>query len=127
MARKYILYKRKSAIIFTDIIIFAVSLSILGICYFNYHWSIGLITLIALYVLTFYLFFLNKIFRYVFSLLSSLVYGSLFAILDYLIDKENPTTPALVFGILTFLISLFLHKDHFDFIKGSKFIEYDKY
>jgi hypothetical protein len=59
--------------------------------------------------------------------LFSFVYGGFFAVIGMYADKENPTTPAAVFGILAFLISLFLHKDHFDFLKGAKTIEYDKY
>jgi purine-cytosine permease-like protein len=124
---KYIVHKRINSIIFTDVTIFAAGLSIYGITNFKYHWSYGIVTFLALFFGALYLFFINKIFRYIFSILFSLIYGLLFAFLGSYTDKQNPTTPAAIFGILAFVISLFFHKDHFNFIKDAKSIEYDNY
>lgn len=127
MARKYLFYRRKTAIIFTDTLLFAGGLSIAGVYYFKYHWSIAIITFLGLLFGFYYAFFANRIIRYIFSILFSLFYGGVFALIGAALDKENPITPSLIFGILAFLISLYLHKDHFDFLKGAKYYEYDRY
>lgn len=127
MARRYLFYRRKTAIIYTDILLFSVGMSVWGVYIFKYHWSIAIVTLIGLVLGVNYLFFSNKIFRYVFSVLFSLLYGGIAAIIGAYLDKDNPTTPALVLGVLAFLISLYLHKDHFDFLGNSKTVEYDRY
>lgn len=127
MAGKYLFYKRKTAIIFADCILFSTGLSICGVYYFKYHWSLGIVTFLGLLFGFFHAFFAFRIFRYIMSVIFSLLYGGIFALIGAAIDKENPTTPALVFGILAFAISIFLHKDHFDFLKGAKYYEYDKY
>ncbi|MBP8782376.1 MAG: hypothetical protein KBH03_07020 [Paludibacteraceae bacterium] len=127
MSRKIVLYKRKTAIIFTDCLLFSLGLSIYGVSFFKYHWSIGVVTFIGLLLGFFYSFFSFRIFRYVMSIVFSLLYAGIFAFIGASIDKENSTTPAIVFGILAFTISLYLHKDHFSFLKGAKYYEYDKY
>ena len=127
MARKHLFYKRKTSVIFTDCLLFAAGLSIFGVYYFKYHWSIGIVTFIILLYGFFYSFFRFRIFRYVMSVVFSLFYGGVFAFIGAAIDKKNPTTPALVFGILAFAISLYLHKDHFSFLKDAKYHEYDRY
>ena len=124
---KYLFYRRKTAIIFTDIALFSIGFSIWGVLSYKYHWSIGIVTFLILFFATNYLFFSNRIFRYLFSIVFSAVYGAFFYAIGYYVVKENPTTPAMIFGVLAFLISLWLHKDHFDFLKGAKTIEYDKY
>ena len=123
----YFFYKRKTAIIFTDALILSVGLSIWGYYTFKYNWSVSIVTFLILFFGTNYVFFSSKIFRYIFSIIFSLFYALIFAAIGAYIDKENPTMPSAIFGILAFLISLFLHKDHFDFLKGAKPIEYENY
>ncbi len=127
MAKKYVFYKRKTAIIFTDCLLFSAGLSICGVYYLEYHWSLGIVSFLGLLYGFFYAFWSFRIFRYIMSFLFSLLYGGICALIGTAIDKENPTTPALVFGILAFAISIFLHKDHFDFLKDAKYYEYDRY
>ncbi len=124
---KRLFYKRKTAIIYADCFFSAAVLVIYSLYYFKYHWSIALIAFIVLYFAFFFAFFFSRIVRYTLTFLFSAFYGGLFAFIGTLLDRENPLAPALVFGILAFLISIYLHKDHFDFLKGVKVYEYDKY
>ena len=127
MTKKYLFYKRKTAIIFTDTILFAAGLSIWSLLYFKYNWSFSIVSFLVLFFGFYYAFFLNRIIRYIFSIFFSILYGLVAAAIGAAIGKEDPIIPSIIFGVLAFLISLYLHKDHFDFLKNSKHYEYDRY
>ncbi|MEZ5013592.1 MAG: hypothetical protein R2794_04810 [Chitinophagales bacterium] len=78
MARKYIFYKRKTAIIFTDCLLFAAALSIYEVFSFKYHWSLGIMTFLGLLFGFSYAFFTFRIFRYIMSVIFSILYGAIF-------------------------------------------------
>lgn len=127
MAKKYLVNERHTSIIYFDDLILSFLLSKLIFEYTSCHWSIAFVVFLILYVGFLFLFLTFRIFRYVASILFSLFYAFIVGYIFHLSDEVNPYTPAIVFGILAFLLSLFLHKDHFDFLNDSEYIEYDKF
>jgi len=123
---KRIYYKRHNRILNTESVIFSAIIS--GVLYSVLHvnWSICIISLIALPFIFFYLFFEFRLFRYLITVLFSIGWGLVFFGIGRAFDNEDPTA-AIVFSIVSYIASIYLHREQFDFINGAKIIEYDSY
>lgn len=126
MTRRYIIHKRLTSIIFFEGLI--TSLIIVG-----YSWSIfklnivlAIILFLAIYFGFVSLFFVSRTSRYTISTLFSICYGFLAFQLCKKIDLNSEFT-GIIAGTITYFVSIFLHKDHFDFLSKGKYVEYDRY
>jgi hypothetical protein len=124
MAAKYIIRKRRNKILYTETLIVAVIIGFVSIKYYQVHPAIALVIALAAWFLLMSLFFANRIFRYSFSILFSIIWGLVAFIIGQFVEKSSDTT-AWVFGILAFGFSLFEHKQHFSFLKDSEYYEYE--
>ena len=124
MATKYLVRKRQNKILYTEALIAAVIIGLISIKYYQVHPAIALLLGFGASILFIFLFFSNKIFRYSFSILFSLVWALAAFIMGQFVEKSSDTT-AWVFGILAFGISLLAHKRHFSFLKGAQHYEYE--
>lgn len=124
MAAKYFIRKRQNKILYIEILIAAVVLCFFSIHYLQVHPAIGILIGIAAVLLFFFLFFANKIFRYLFSILFSTIWATGAFLAGQYLEKTSNTT-AWVIAILAFVISLWAHKEHFSFLKGAKLYEYE--
>jgi hypothetical protein len=123
MAR-IVAYKRKTAIIFADLTVTAISVAAWAYFTLRFHWAIAIAMAIGSILLANYLFFTYRLFRYFLSVAFSLMYGLLASVIVISIDR---TSPYIIIGVVATVISLWLHKGHYDFLSGSKVVEYDKY
>ncbi len=125
MTRKYIIRRRKNTILYTEFLIAAATTAILVVIYFKLHPAIGIIIGIAAVFLFAVLFFANRFFRYIFSILFSLGWavGGFWA--GQSLDKKTDTT-ARVFSSIAFAVSIWAHWNHFTFLKEAKMYEYEK-
>ena len=102
----------------------AVIIGLVLIEYYQVHPAVALLLGFGASILFISLFFANKIFRYSFSILFSLVWALAAFIVGQFIEKSSDTT-AWVFSIVAFGISLLAHKRHFSFLKGAERYEYE--
>ncbi len=124
MAAKYIIRKRQNRILFIEVLMAAAVLGFLSFHYLQVDPAIGLLIGIAAVLSFFFLFFANKTFRYLFSILFSIIWASAAFLAGQYLEKNSNTT-ACVLAILAFGISLWAHKDHFSFLKSAKLYEYE--
>jgi hypothetical protein len=125
MSKRYVIRKRENKIIYFETFITALLLSFILWKLFKYHWAFTIVTF-GLFELGFiYAFFELRLFRYIITVLFSMVYGFIGFVVGALIDK-NTFTASVVFSFIAYFISILLHKDHFDFLSIAKFIEYEK-
>lgn len=126
MARRYFVRKRQNYVLYFEALVTSGLLSFFLYRYIEHHWSISIITFGVSLVLFLYAFFQSTIFRYVVTVLFSMVYG----IIGFYIGKsldETDFTAAVVFAFLAYFISIIAHIDHFYFLKDAKLIEYEKH
>ena len=124
MATKYIIRKRQNKILYTEALIAAVIIGLVSIKYYQVHPAIALLIGFGASILFIFLFFANKIFRYSFSILFSLVWALAAFVIGQFVESSSDTT-AWVFGIVAFAISLLAHKRHFSFLKDAQYYEYE--
>jgi hypothetical protein len=126
MARRYIIHKRQTSIIFFEGLV--TSLIIVGFSYnsFKLNFVLAIILFLAIYFGFVALFFISRTLRYILSTLFSICYGFLAFQLCKKVDLNSEVT-GLIAGIITYFVSIYLHKDHFDFLSKGKYVEYDRY
>jgi ABC-type uncharacterized transport system permease subunit len=126
MARRYIIHKRQTSIIFFEGLV--TSSLIVGFTWnaFKINIVLSIILFLAIYFGFIALFFVSRTLRYLISTLFSICYGFVVFQLCKKIDLNSEIT-GVIAGILTYFLSIFLHKDHFDFLSKSKYVEYDRY
>ena len=84
----------------------------------KYNWDLitGIICSIVITLVTSFLFFQVKLFRYIFAVLFSLFWGFLCYVF---VDSATRSTATPWIGLaLATIISLYLHKDYFRFERG---------
>lgn len=126
MARRYIIHKRQTSIIFFEGLV--TSLLIVSFIWnaFKPNIILSIILFLAIYFGFIALFFVSRTLRYLISTLFSICYGFVVFQLCKKFDLNSEVT-GVIAGILTYFISIYLHKDHFDFLSKSKYVEYDRY
>lgn len=125
MSSKYIVRKRQNKILYTEFLLSAGLIGFLSVSYYKIHPAIGLLIAIAAIFLFAVLSFKIRFFRYIFSILFSLVWTAGAFMAGESIDKSSDTT-AWVFAAISFALSIWAHWDHFTFLKNAKVYEYEK-
>lgn len=99
--------------------ILLVSTGVIAWLYKKYHWDFATALVwwvVAVFTLSF-LFFGVRIFRYLFSIAFSLLWGGIGFSVAHSATKST-VTPWIA-AIIVIFISLFLHKDYFQFERGD--------
>lgn len=124
MSTKYIIRKRQNTILYTEFFLAALATGIVAYSYYKLHPATALLVDIGSMFLLAVLFFANSIFRYLFSILFSLGWALLAFVAGVSVETKSDTT-TWVFAIIAFVMSLWAHKDHFNFIKQAEVYEYE--
>jgi ABC-type uncharacterized transport system permease subunit len=74
----------------------------------------------------FYAFFEWRLFRYIVTVLISMAFGILGYLIGRAIDHET-FTAGVVFAFIFYFAVIGSHKDHFDFLRDAKYIEYERH
>ncbi len=125
MAAKYIIRKRQKTILYTEFFFAALTTGIVAFTYYKLHPATALLVGITTSFLFVILFFANKIFRYLFSILFSLGWALAAFAVGVSIETKTDTT-AWVFAIIAFALSLWAHWNHFTFLKQARVYEYER-
>lgn len=125
MAKKIIVRKRQNRILYTEFILAAIIVTLLAVDQLKLHPAIALIIVIISFYAFALLFFKFRIFRYIFSILFSVGWTLCAYLLGQEIDKAGDTT-SWVLSIVTFAASIWMHYDHFDFLRKSTLYEYER-
>ncbi len=125
MAKKYIIRKRQNKILYFEFILAAIVTAMLAIDQLKLHPAIAIIIVIVAFYGFALLFFKFKVFRYIFSIMFSFVWTLFAFLLGQKIDETGNTT-SWVLSIVTFAASIWLHYDHFDFLRKSTLHEYER-
>jgi len=85
----------------------------------KYKWDLftGIVWWVVALILLSYLFFRVKLFRYLFSIAFSLIWG--FMAYAFAQSASRSTSIPWIAAIVAIFISLTLHKDYFDFESGA--------
>ena len=105
MAAKYIIRRRQNKLLSGDTLISIAIIGFILIKYYQVHPAIALLIGIAAYFFSILLFFSTKIFRYLFSVFFSLIWGLAAFVLGQFIETSSDTT-ASMFGFLAICFSL---------------------
>src|SRR4051794_39251260 len=103
MHNNLIIRRKRNKILYTEFFIVAAVVGFLSTHLYKVHSAVAF--LLGVLSMAFFstLFFVNRIFRYLFSLTFSLVWAFLAYVLGQLIDHNSDTT-ALVFMVVAFLL-----------------------
>src|SRR5438270_13999927 len=124
MYSNFIIRRRQNKILYTEFFIVAIIVGFLLIRQYKFHPALGLLFGVLSMGLSSSLFFANRIFRYLFSIVFSFVWGFLAFVIWGSIDSTSNNI-AWGFMALAFAISLAAHQDHFYFLKRAKRYEYE--
>jgi len=124
VAHKYIIRKRQNTILYTELLLAPVIATFFFVIHFKLHFFIGFLIGIASIISFYVLFFWARIFRYLFSILFSIAWA-LGAVVLGLSFEKTANLPVWIFAALVFIISIWAHWNHFNFIKNSEFHEYE--
>lgn len=125
MAKKFILRKRQNKILYTEFFAASIIIALLTVFGLKLHPAIGIIiSLVSIFGIV-YLFFQFRIFRYLFSTIFSLGWATGAFLVGQQIEKTSNTT-GWVLSIVAFAIGLWLHYDHFDFLRKTTVYEYER-
>jgi len=124
MANYFILKKRSKRLFVIELIISSLVISVWLCKKFGWDWVTGLIIYFVSTALISYLFFRVRIFRYIVSILFSLIWAFLgFAMATAL--TRSKVSPWLLMGFV-FIVSTVFHKGYFDFERKATRIEYEE-
>jgi hypothetical protein len=124
MKHKYVIQKRRNRILYGEFLVMGVFTAWYLIKTLHLHVVVGLIVTVAADWFFYFLFFRVRIFRWLVALAFSAGWGFLAFGIGQTIDRKSGTT-SIILGISAFIYLLWLHKDHFDFLKDSDIIEYE--
>jgi hypothetical protein len=125
MSKKYILRKRENKILTTEFILASILIAIVSVKQFKLHPAIGIIiAIVALFAIV-YLFVEFRFFRYLFTIVFSLFWAGVGYLIGYFLDKSSIIT-SLVLSIVIFPFAIWLHWDHFDFMRKATVYEYER-
>ena len=125
MAKKYTFRKRQNKILYTEFFLASILIALVSIIQFKLHPAIGIIIALGAIFGIVYLFFEFRLFRYVFSILFSFCWAGAAYLVGQHIDKASSTT-SWVLSIVVFAITIWLHWDHFDFLRKTTVYEYER-
>lgn len=125
MARSYILRKRENKILYIEFFLLSVLAALLLVINLKLHIAFSIPIAIAALVGMIFLFFQFRLFRYLFSITFSVCWAIGAFLVGQQIEKSGDTT-SWVLAVLTLLIALWLHYDHFDFLRKATVYEYEK-
>jgi hypothetical protein len=89
------------------------------------HLAFSIPIAIVVFISMIYLFFQFRLFRYLFSITFSVGWAIGAFLVGQQIEKSSDTT-SWILSVLTLLIALWLHYDHFDFLRKATVYEYEK-
>ncbi|SMC88481.1 hypothetical protein SAMN04488524_3195 [Pedobacter africanus] len=89
---------------------------------YEFDWLLGVVIFIASFLLTAFLFFNIRIFRYIYSILFSLGWGFLGYIFASSVTKSDLTAWVVLAAV--FVLSLLVHKSYFSFETNAERIDY---
>jgi len=125
MAKKITLRKRQNKILYTEFFATSILITLFTIIRLKLHPAIGiLVALFSIFGIA-YFFFQYRIFRYLFSLLFSLGWATGVFLIGQQIEITSNTT-GWVLSIVAFAIAIWLHYDHFDFLRKTTVYEYER-
>lgn len=125
MAKKFTLRKRQNKILYAEFFVASIIIALLTVIGLKLHPAVGIIiALLSIFGIV-YLFFQFRIFRYLFSILFSLGWATGAFLIGQQIEKSSNTT-GWVLSIVTFAIAIWLHYDHFDFLRKTTVYEYER-
>ncbi|THF52993.1 hypothetical protein E6C50_01945 [Flavobacterium supellecticarium] len=122
MARIYKLVKRTNRIIYFETSLVAFVLTILLWKKMDHHWTFLLLTFPIFEIVFILTFFRVAFMRYLITILFSIIYGLIVYFIGRWLQQDGVTV-SVVFSFLAYFYSLYLHKDHFDYIKNSDVVE----
>jgi hypothetical protein len=124
MATKYIIRKRQNTILYMEFFLAALATGVVAFTYYKLHPATALLMGIGSMFLFAVLFFANSILRYLFSILFSLGWALLAFVAIVSVETKSDIT-AWVFAIIAFAMSIWVHWDHFNFIRHAQVYEYE--
>ncbi|WP_161890079.1 hypothetical protein [Pontibacter russatus] len=126
MARNVIIRKRSGGILFFEIFALSIFLSVLIVQTYKINWAWGVVAFIVLTYAIVELFFRVKVFRYIFSVLFSMVWGAIVFSFTKGMDEASGQTSGLIMGSIGFLFGLWAHRDEFRFNKDAKVVNVER-
>ena len=126
MTRKYIVRNRQNKILYFETFLTAGLLSLILWTHFKYNWSYMIITFGVFMFWFIYAFLKWRLFRYIVTVMFSMAYGIIAFVIGRIIENDT-VTAGVIFAFIAYFISIFAHKDHFDFLSNAKLIEYEKH
>lgn len=124
MRKEYIVVRKSSKLITLEGIATSIILSLLLFNAVKFHWAFLIIIIPILLYVILYGFFKVAALRYIMTLLFSMIYG----LAGYFIGswfQSDGVSVAVVFAFAAYFISLYSHKDYFDFFTRADVIEYE--
>ena len=124
MANYFIFTKRRKSFVAFEMVIASLTISIWLCKKFKWDWVTGVSVGIGTLILLGWLFFGVRIFRYIISILFSLIW----AFLGFMVEKSltRSSIAHWLLMVLVFIISMLAHKDYFDFERKATQIEYEE-
>ena len=116
MARAEIRAKNRWTLVGGEIILLSILIPIWMAKKWSWDTFTGIIAGIVILIVISFLFFRIRIFRYIFSILFSLIWGSMGYVFADSASKSSVTP--WVTALVVIVISLFWHKDYFRFENG---------
>lgn len=125
MSRSYIIRRRQNKILYFETVLTSCIITFFIWKQTGHPWVFSIIVFPIFMFGFIYAFFNFRFFRYILTVIYSILYGLIAYLIGRSIDEHMFIT-GVVLAFVVYFISIWLHIEHFDFLKKAKIVEIER-